>query len=211
MQTSDRTHGDPCLQPERTDLAWGRTALSLVGAAAVFLRWIPITACSWGPSSLWRSSLRQVNNHPQTLMQFKYRARKITGGHIIHCLTRNERSGAHGPGNLHRSVPAAWALTLPFVSLTPPTRSAWCDRPDKKAGAEYGSQRLRINCAGPGYILTPLLEKHLDEEARKGLIAKHPLGRALALLRSCEHGLLPPLGRRLVLNRWLLPCGWRLH
>ncbi|HET7780833.1 MULTISPECIES: DUF202 domain-containing protein [Micrococcaceae] len=35
------THGDPGLQPERTDLAWGRTTLSMVVAAAVFLRWMP--------------------------------------------------------------------------------------------------------------------------------------------------------------------------
>lgn len=34
-------HTDPGLQPERTDLAWGRTTLSLVIAAAVFLRWLP--------------------------------------------------------------------------------------------------------------------------------------------------------------------------
>jgi len=34
-------HGDPGLQPERTDLAWGRTTLSMVIAAAVFLRWLP--------------------------------------------------------------------------------------------------------------------------------------------------------------------------
>lgn len=34
-------HGDAGLQPERTDLAWGRTTLALVAAAAVFLRWVP--------------------------------------------------------------------------------------------------------------------------------------------------------------------------
>ncbi|MBT2568163.1 DUF202 domain-containing protein [Arthrobacter sp. ISL-85] len=34
-------HDDPGLQPERTDMAWGRTTLSLVVAAATFLRWLP--------------------------------------------------------------------------------------------------------------------------------------------------------------------------
>jgi uncharacterized membrane protein YidH (DUF202 family) len=35
------THGDAGLQPERTDLAWRRTTMSLIVAAAVFLRWMP--------------------------------------------------------------------------------------------------------------------------------------------------------------------------
>lgn len=47
----------------------------------------------------------------------------------------------------------------------------------KNAAAEYGAQGLRINCVGPGYLSTPLLENNLDEEARNGLAAKHPLGR----------------------------------
>lgn len=34
-------HGDTGLQPERTDLAWGRTTMSMVVAAAIFLRWMP--------------------------------------------------------------------------------------------------------------------------------------------------------------------------
>jgi uncharacterized membrane protein YidH (DUF202 family) len=34
-------HGDAGLQPERTDLAWRRTMMSLIVAAAVFLRWMP--------------------------------------------------------------------------------------------------------------------------------------------------------------------------
>lgn len=47
----------------------------------------------------------------------------------------------------------------------------------KNAAAEYGAQGLRINSVGPGYIATPLLEKHLDQEALDHLVTKHPLGR----------------------------------
>jgi len=47
----------------------------------------------------------------------------------------------------------------------------------KNAAAEYGTQGLRINAVGPGYIATPLLDNNLDAETREGLVAKHPLGR----------------------------------
>lgn len=47
----------------------------------------------------------------------------------------------------------------------------------KNAAAEYGGQGLRINAVGPGYILTPLLETHLDEATRDLIARKHPLGR----------------------------------
>jgi NAD(P)-dependent dehydrogenase (short-subunit alcohol dehydrogenase family) len=46
----------------------------------------------------------------------------------------------------------------------------------KNAAAEYGPQGLRINCVGPAYIDTPLLA-NLPDEARAGLVARHPLGR----------------------------------
>lgn len=46
----------------------------------------------------------------------------------------------------------------------------------KNAAAEYGSEGLRINSVGPGYIETPLLA-NLPEEMRDALVAKHPLGR----------------------------------
>lgn len=40
-QNNPPAHGDAGLQPERTDLSWGRTTLSIVVAAAIFLRWLP--------------------------------------------------------------------------------------------------------------------------------------------------------------------------
>jgi NAD(P)-dependent dehydrogenase (short-subunit alcohol dehydrogenase family) len=46
----------------------------------------------------------------------------------------------------------------------------------RNAAAEYGPQGLRINCVGPGYIETPLLD-NLPDETRKQLVARHPLGR----------------------------------
>jgi NAD(P)-dependent dehydrogenase (short-subunit alcohol dehydrogenase family) len=46
----------------------------------------------------------------------------------------------------------------------------------KNAAAEYGPQGLRINCVGPAYIDTPLLD-NLSEEIRSELVARHPLGR----------------------------------
>ena len=46
----------------------------------------------------------------------------------------------------------------------------------KNAAAEYGTQGLRINAVGPGYIETPLLAQ-LPREAYDALSAKHLLGR----------------------------------
>lgn len=47
----------------------------------------------------------------------------------------------------------------------------------KNAAAEYGASGLRINCVGPGYILTPLLTNNLTPEVLEVLKTKHPLGR----------------------------------
>jgi len=46
----------------------------------------------------------------------------------------------------------------------------------KNAAAEYGPQGLRINCVGPAYIETPLLQG-LPDDFREQLVARHPLGR----------------------------------
>lgn len=46
----------------------------------------------------------------------------------------------------------------------------------KNAAVEYGPQGIRINSVGPAYIDTPLLA-NMPDDARAGLVAKHPVGR----------------------------------
>jgi NAD(P)-dependent dehydrogenase (short-subunit alcohol dehydrogenase family) len=46
----------------------------------------------------------------------------------------------------------------------------------KAAALEYAAHGIRINSVGPAYIDTPLLAG-LPEDARKGLVALHPIGR----------------------------------
>ena len=45
------------------------------------------------------------------------------------------------------------------------------------AALEYADKKIRINAIGPGYIMTPLIEKSLDEAAIKALVSLHPIGR----------------------------------
>jgi len=46
----------------------------------------------------------------------------------------------------------------------------------RSAALEYSAQGLRINSIHPGYVDTPILDG-FDAEARKALIAQHPIGR----------------------------------
>lgn len=45
------------------------------------------------------------------------------------------------------------------------------------AALDYADQKIRVNAVGPGYILTPLLTKTLDEATLKALAGLHPMGR----------------------------------
>jgi len=46
----------------------------------------------------------------------------------------------------------------------------------KNAAVEYAPRGLRINCVGPAYIQTPLLDD-LPTELKEQLVGRHPLGR----------------------------------
>lgn len=45
------------------------------------------------------------------------------------------------------------------------------------AALEYADKKIRINSIGPGYIVTPLLTKNLNDAAMKALVSLHPMGR----------------------------------
>jgi NAD(P)-dependent dehydrogenase (short-subunit alcohol dehydrogenase family) len=47
----------------------------------------------------------------------------------------------------------------------------------KSAALEHAPDKIRINAVGPGFIRTPLIEKHLDAAALRALEGVHPLGR----------------------------------
>lgn len=47
----------------------------------------------------------------------------------------------------------------------------------KSAALEYGTQNIRINSIGPGYIQTPLLDKHLSKEQLDMLREMHAMKR----------------------------------
>jgi len=47
----------------------------------------------------------------------------------------------------------------------------------QSAALEYAARNVRINAVGPGFIMTPLLTKNLDETALRKVADLHPVGR----------------------------------
>jgi NAD(P)-dependent dehydrogenase (short-subunit alcohol dehydrogenase family) len=47
----------------------------------------------------------------------------------------------------------------------------------QNAALEYGTQNIRVNAVGPGFIKTPLLDKNLTPEVMTMLAGMHPIGR----------------------------------
>lgn len=47
----------------------------------------------------------------------------------------------------------------------------------QNAAIEYADKGIRVNSIGPGFIMTPLIEKNMDDNALKGLVSLHPIGR----------------------------------
>lgn len=47
----------------------------------------------------------------------------------------------------------------------------------KNAALEYATRNIRVNSIGPGFIMTPLLEKNLDADALKFIASKHAMNR----------------------------------
>jgi NAD(P)-dependent dehydrogenase (short-subunit alcohol dehydrogenase family) len=83
---------------------------------------------------------------------------KSGGGSIVNIASILGKAGTKGS-------PAYVAAKHGVVGLT------------EAAAVEYADQGIRINSIGPGYIVTPLLTKTLDEAAMNSLVALHPMGR----------------------------------
>ncbi len=47
----------------------------------------------------------------------------------------------------------------------------------QNAALEYGPKNIRVNVVGPGFIMTPLIEKNLTPEATKAIAGMHAMGR----------------------------------
>jgi NAD(P)-dependent dehydrogenase (short-subunit alcohol dehydrogenase family) len=81
----------------------------------------------------------------------------------------------------------------------------------KNAAAEHGALGLRINCVGPGYIMTPLLTNNLTDDILEILKTKHSLGRLGRPRGGLPPRVLPLVGRGVVHHGQLSPGRRRVH
>ncbi|MET1022442.1 MAG: DUF202 domain-containing protein [Arthrobacter sp.] len=88
-------HHDPGLQPERTDLAWRRTSLTLITAACIFLRWVPHHG--WFAVTLVAASLLAALGIALTQRRRYHRAARGIGGAVS---TASVRSTAAMAGSV---------------------------------------------------------------------------------------------------------------
>ena len=93
--TAGAVHNDPGLQPERTDLAWRRTALTLITAACIFLRWMP--SYGWFVGTLVAASLLVALGIALTQRRRYHRAARGIGGAVM---TANVRATAAIAGSV---------------------------------------------------------------------------------------------------------------
>lgn len=83
---------------------------------------------------------------------------------------------ANGGGSIINMASVHGMVAAPYSSAYTSTKHGVVGL-TKNIGSEYGAMNIRCNAVGPGYIKTPLLDGHLDEETKKLLESKHALGR----------------------------------
>lgn len=105
MRSHTAADVDPGLQPERTSMAWSRTALACCIASAVGLRWLPF----YGMAVLIIPALTLVAAVAITVSQQRRIRIAVTGIH---------REGlALDPGSMLALVAICWALGISGVTL----------------------------------------------------------------------------------------------
>lgn len=92
------------------------------------------------------------------------------------CRYQLEQMEKNGGGSIVNIASIHGTVAAPYSSAYTATKHAVVGL-TKNIGAEYAQKNIRCNAVGPGYILTPLLETHLDDAAQKAIAAKAPINR----------------------------------
>ncbi len=92
------------------------------------------------------------------------------------CRYQLEQMVKNGGGNIVNIASVHGTVAAPMSSAYTATKHAVVGL-TKNIAAEYATKNIRCNAVGPGYILTPLLEKNLTKEMQDGIAAKAPMNR----------------------------------